>query len=233
VVVPVHNEAGNIEPLVSEIEASLAGVPHEIVYVDDASTDGSREELLRCAAAHEALRVLVNERQAGQSTSVLNGVGSARYDWVAMLDGDGQNDPADIMRLVDALQRDPGARMAIGHRQKRRDSWLRRRASGIAKAARRLLLGDEVPDSGCGLKVLRRDDYLSLPYFDHMHRFLPTLVQQSGGRVLSVPVNHRPRAHGRSKYGILDRALVGIVDLLGVAWLGQRNRRTPWRELER
>ncbi len=230
VVVPVHDEAGNIRPLVAEIAASLADMPHEIIYVDDASSDGSLAELEACASEFPALRVIVNDRQAGQSTAVINGVASARHDWVAMLDGDGQNDPADIPRLIGALRADTTARMAIGHRQQRRDTWLRRRASGIAKGARRLLLGDEVPDSGCGLKVLRRADYLSLPYFDHMHRFLPTLIQQAGGRVLSVPVNHRPRERGRSKYGILDRAVVGIVDLFGVAWLGRRNRRTAWRE---
>jgi dolichol-phosphate mannosyltransferase len=233
VVVPVHDEAGNIHPLIAEIAAALDGITHEIIYVDDASRDDSLAELDRCAEEFPALRVLINECQAGQSTSVLNGVRSARYDWVAMLDGDGQNDPADIRKLIGALQADSGARMAIGHRQQRRDTWLRRQASAVAKGARRWLLGDEVPDSGCGLKLLRRQDYLSLPYFDHMHRFLPTLIQQAGGRVLSVPVNHRARERGRSKYGIVDRALAGIVDLFGVAWLGRRNRLTGWQERQR
>ncbi|MEO0423843.1 MAG: glycosyltransferase family 2 protein [Pseudomonadota bacterium] len=233
VVVPVHNEAGNITPLIEEIHAALAGLPHEIIYVDDASRDESLRELAACTERFASLRVLRNERQAGQSTSVLNGVRAARHEWVATLDGDGQNDPKDIPHLIAALIEDGEAIMAIGHRRKRRDTWLRRRASGIAKGARRLVLGDEVPDSGCGLKVLRRDAYLALPYFDHMHRFLPTLVQQGGQRVLSVAVNHRPRERGRSKYGILDRAMAGVIDIVGVAWLGLRNRKTQTEELER
>lgn len=233
VVVPVHNEVGNITPLVEEIHAALAGIAHEIIYVDDASRDDSLGELRACAERFATLRILRNARQAGQSTSVLNGVRAAQHPWVATLDGDGQNDPLDIPRLVAALIEDGEAVMAIGHRRKRRDSWLRRRASGIAKGARRLVLGDEVPDSGCGLKVLRRDAYLALPYFDHMHRFLPTLVQQGGQRVLSVAVNHRPRQRGQSKYGILDRATEGLIDIIGVAWLGLRNRRTPSEEVER
>ncbi|MEM9384309.1 MAG: glycosyltransferase family 2 protein [Pseudomonadota bacterium] len=233
VVVPVHNEAGNITPLIEEIHATLAGLPHEIIYVDDASCDDSLRELAACAERFDSLRVLRNERQAGQSTSVLNGVRAARHEWIATLDGDGQNDPKDIPHLMAALIEDGEAIMAIGHRKKRRDSWVRRRASGIAKGARRLLLGDEVPDSGCGLKVLRRDAYLALPYFDHMHRFLPTLVQQGGQRVLSVAVNHRPRERGQSKYGILDRAMAGVIDIIGVAWLGMRNRRTATEELDR
>ena len=233
VVVPVHDEAGNITPLIEEIRASLAGITHEIIYVDDASRDDSATELETCAGRFPSLRVLRNARQAGQSTSVLNGVRAARYEWICTLDGDGQNDPHDIPRLVAALLEDGEAVMAIGHRRKRRDSWLRRRASGIAKGARRLFLGDEVPDSGCGLKVLRRDTYLSLPYFDHMHRFLPTLVQQGNQRVLSVAVNHRARERGKSKYGILDRATEGLIDIIGVAWLGLRNRRTGSKELER
>lgn len=233
VVVPVHNEAGNITPLIEEIVAALAALDHEILYVDDASTDGSAEELAACAVRFAQLRVLRNVRRAGQSTSVLNGVRAARYAWIATLDGDGQNDPGDIPQLISELLQDGEAPMAIGHRHRRRDSWMRRRASGVAKGARRMLLGDEVPDSGCGLKVIRRDSYLALPYFDHMHRFLPTLVQQGGERVLSVPVNHRPRERGKSKYGIVDRAVEGLIDLFGVAWLGLRNKHTRAEEHDR
>lgn len=229
VIVPAKDEAANIVPLVREIQAALSGrFDYEIVCVDDGSEDGSLEAL---RAAREAaggrLRVLRHPRCCGQSTAVWNGVRSASGDVVATLDGDGQNDPADIPRLVELLcqRRQEGVRLVIGHRRRRSDSFLRLVSSRIANRVRSALLKDQTPDTGCGLKVIRREHYLALPYFDHMHRFLPALVQRQGGRVVSVPVNHRPRTRGRSKYGVNNRLWVGIVDLFGVIWLLRRERR--------
>lgn len=228
VVVPVRNEAPNIAPLIAEIRAALAGVPHEIVYVDDGSDDGTAAALA-AEAAERPLAVLRHARACGQSAAIVSGVRAASGAWIATLDGDGQNDPADIPALLAHAQREtggePGCVLIAGHRTKRRDTWVKRFSSRFANGLRSRLLGDATPDTGCGLKVFRRADFLELPAFDHMHRFLPALILRAGGRVVSVPVNHRPRAAGSSKYGTLDRALVGIVDLAGVAWLQRRWKR--------
>lgn len=228
VVVPVLNEAGNIGPLVAEIRAALAqaeGV--ELIVVDDASSDATAAVLAALPAGYPALRVLHHDRRCGQSRAIVSGVRAARGICIATLDGDGQNDPADLPRLW-AHWRAAGADarlLLVGHRQVRRDSWTRRLASRLANALRARLLGDHTPDTGCGLKLLPRDLFLELPYFDHMHRYLPALVLRAGGRVESLPVNHRPRIAGHSHYGILDRLAAGLVDLLGVLWLCRRSRR--------
>ncbi|MCO6417565.1 glycosyltransferase family 2 protein [Siccirubricoccus sp. KC 17139] len=224
VVIPVRNEAPNIPPLVAEIEAALAGVAHEIVYVDDGSSDAT-PEALRAAAAGAPLRHLRHRRSCGQSAAVVTGVKAARGAWIATLDGDGQNDPADIPRLLARAEAEGGAILVAGHRVTRRDSWVKRRSSRVANAVRARLLGDATPDTGCGLKVFPRALFLDLPHFDHMHRFLPALVLRQGGRVVSEKVNHRPRVRGVSNYGTLDRLLVGLVDLAGVAWLQRRWKR--------
>ncbi len=234
VVIPVHDEAGNVAPLAAEIGRALAPlVPYEIIFVDD----GSRDDTAACVRAAgqklSGVRLLRHENCRGQSTAVWNGVAAARYECIAVLDGDGQNDPADIPRLLAARTARPGpdrAGLVIGHRQRRQDSALRRLASRIANGVRARWLGDATPDTGCGLKVFDRSLFLQLPYFDHMHRFLPALVQQLGYRVVSVPVGHRPRTSGRSKYGINNRLWAGIMDLLGVWWLARRNRRIVARE---
>ncbi|MBK6334226.1 MAG: glycosyltransferase family 2 protein [Betaproteobacteria bacterium] len=229
VVVPVRNEAENIEPLVREIAAALSGLrAFEIVYVDDGSDDGTHAELERLAASLPQLRHLRHVRSCGQSTAILTGVHSARHPWVATLDGDGQNDPADIPRLLERLaaaQPEENLQMLAGWRAARRDTWLRRLSSRVANGVRSRVLRDATPDTGCGLKLFARDTFLALPYFDHMHRFLPALVQRQGGRVESIVVSHRPRTRGRSKYGVHNRLWVGIVDLFGVAWLMRRARR--------
>lgn len=232
VVVPVHNEQDNIAPLVSEIVAALRGrIPFEIVYVDDASRDGSLAELRRLLAETPELRVLSHQRQSGQSTAVRNGVKAARAPWVATLDGDGQNDPADIPGLLDARE-SAGAEVKLfaGWRVDRRDTLAKRLGSRIANAVRRRLLRDDTPDTGCGIKLFERDAFLDLPYFDHMHRYLPALMQRAGWKTLSVPVNHRPRTAGRSNYTNLGRLWVGLADLRGVAWLIRRSRRSQVRE---
>lgn len=233
VVVPVHNEADNIEPLVAEIESALKSLrDHEIIYVDDGSTDDTQAVLLALAKRNPRLRVLRHQSCCGQSTALLSGIRAARGKIIATLDGDGQNDPADIPKLHAALKAAAGSEalsMVAGYRAKRQDTDWRRFSSKVANAVRGSLLRDHTPDTGCGLKVFPREVFLALPYFDHMHRFLPALVQRAGGRVQSVEVNHRPRLRGTSKYGTWHRLWVGLVDLLGVMWL-QRRARVP--ELE-
>jgi dolichol-phosphate mannosyltransferase len=231
VIVPVRNEAENIAPLVAEIGAALDGVAaYEIVYVDDGSTDATAAELARAAANFPHLRIVRHGSSCGQSAAIRTGVKAALGEWIATLDGDGQNDPADIPRLL-AMAREAGVSTLIaGWRQKRKDTGWKRFSSRVANGVRSRVLRDATPDTGCGLKVFRREMFLDLPYFDHMHRFLPALVQRAGGRTLSVPVNHRPRARGVSNYGTLDRLLVGIVDLFGVMWLVRRSSRPAVRE---
>lgn len=230
VVVPVHNEGENIAPLLDEIVAALAGRDdYEIVYVNDGSRDDTAERLAAAAQRLPQLRVITHARACGQSTAVATGIRHARGRWIATLDGDGQNDPADIPKLL-AVLTDPArpARlvMAAGYRKKRQDTWIKRISSKIANGVRSRLLGDATPDTGCGLKVFERAVFLELPYFDHMHRFLPALVRRAGYALVSVEVNHRHRTRGVSKYGTLDRLAVGIVDLFGVMWL-QRRARVP------
>jgi len=200
-------------------------VEYEIIYVDDGSSDATVAEITPLAAEMPQVRLLRHARNCGQSAAIRTGIRAARAAWIATLDGDGQNDPADIpalWRLVRHTSVDPPPLLIIGHREKRRDSWSKRWASGAANAIRRRLLGDRTVDAGCGLKLFPRLLFLELPYFDHMHRFLPALVLREGGMVRSVPVNHRPRRSGASKYGIFDRLGVGIIDLLGVMWLQHR-----------
>ncbi len=225
VVVPVHNEAGNITPLIGEVSQCLDGrYDYEIVYVDDGSSDSTAAELVQAAAHIPALRVITHRRRWGQSAAIWTGVQAARAPVIATLDGDGQNDPADIPRLLGELDkaRDKTLLLVAGHRARRRDTWAKRISSRIANGVRSRLLGDDTPDTGCGLKVFARAAFLDMPRFDHMHRFLPALMVRRGGAVISVPVNHRARGRGTSNYGVFDRLGVGIVDLLGVMWLLRR-----------
>ncbi|PKM16027.1 MAG: dolichol-phosphate mannosyltransferase [Gammaproteobacteria bacterium HGW-Gammaproteobacteria-2] len=233
VVVPVHNEQDNIAPLVGEIVAALRGrVSFEIIHVDDASTDATAEALRAAMRVTPELRVIRHQQQAGQSTAVRNGIKAARAPWIATLDGDGQNDPADIPKLLAA--RDKAAsqvKLFAGWRVNRRDSFNKRISSTIANAVRSRLLRDATPDTGCGIKLFERAIFLELPYFDHMHRFLPALINRAGWQTVSVPVNHRPRIAGISKYGMWNRLWVGIADLRGVAWLARRSRHTQTTEI--
>ena len=234
VVVPVFNERDNIGPLVGEIVAALRGkVAFEIVYVDDCSKDDSLDVLRQLKAGTPELRVIGHLKQSGQSTAIRNGVKAARGAWIATLDGDGQNDPADIPKLLaERGKSPPEVKLFAGWRVHRKDSGSKRWASKIANGIRSRLLRDETPDTGCGLKLFDRAVFLDLPYFDHMHRYLPALVKRAGWQSVSVPVNHRERTAGKSKYGNLGRAWVGLKDLRGVAWLIQRSKLTVVDEFE-
>lgn len=226
VVVPVKDEADNILPLVEQVHAALEGVADfELIYVDDGSTDATSQRLSAACARFPRLRVVRHRRACGQSTALLSGVLAARHPWIATLDGDCQNDPADIPRLLQAVspgQRTPRLELVAGWRKDRHDSGLRKLSSRVANAVRGGLLGDHTPDTGCGLKVFSRELFLRLPFFDHLHRFLPALALRQGVAVVSLPVRHRPRTEGRSKYGLHNRLWVGIVDLFGVMWLKRR-----------
>src|SRR4051794_23792042 len=245
VVVPVHNEADNLRRLTGEIRQALEGrLDYEIVYVDDGSNDGSAESLAQLATEEPRIRLVRHRERAGQSAAIASGVEAARAPWIATLDGDGQNDPADILHMLDMVGNSsppptfrpsalPSARppdrptarplrLIIGNRRLRRDRWDKRMAGRIANAIRSRVLGDGTPDTGCGLKLFERSAFMSVPHFDHMHRYLPALFLRSGWGVASVSVNHRPRGSGRSHYGVFDRLWVGLLDLPGVWWLMRR-----------
>ena len=234
VVVPVFNEEGNVAPLVDEIVAALRGrIDFEIVYVDDDSKDGTLARLQALKADVPELRILRHLSNSGQSTATRNGVKAARGAWIATLDGDGQNDPADIPKLLAMRDESPAdVKLFAGWRVQRKDTGSKRWASKVANAIRSRMLRDATPDTGCGIKLFEREAFLDLPYFDHMHRYLPALMQRAGWKTVSVPVNHRPRGAGVSKYNNLNRALVGIRDLMGVAWLIRRSSRPATRELD-
>lgn len=226
VIVPVHDEQENVAPLAEEIDAALGGVvEYEVLFVDDGSTDATFARLLALSDTNPRVRALRHSEQYGQSTALHTGVVHARASLIATLDGDGQNDPGDIPRLVSTLATsdlDASRTLVAGHRVKRRDSRVVRLSSRIANVVRGGILRDETPDTGCGLKLFDRTLFLELPYFDHMHRFLPALVRRAGGSVITVPVNHRARNSGRSHYGVWNRLWTGVIDLLGVMWLTRR-----------
>ncbi len=223
VVVPVCNEAENVEPLAREIHAALGNRAYEMIFIDDGSTDDTAAILQRLKAELPALRVLRHSFRSGQSAAVASGVRAARAPWVATLDGDGQNDPADIPKLIAARDANPGVQLFMGNRKaSRKDTAFRKLQSSVANGVRSGLLRDDTPDTGCGIKLFERAVFLELPRFDHMHRFLPALFMRQGARVISIPVSHRPRTRGTSKYGMLNRLWVGIVDIAGVMWLRRR-----------
>ena len=225
VVVPVFDEEGNVANLAREIDRAFAGQPYEMIFVDDASRDGTAAALKALQGELPRLRVLAHQRNAGQSRAVRTGAESARGAILVTLDGDGQNDPADAPRLVERLKAGgPALGLVGGMRLKRRDSWSKRMGSKIGNGVRRRLLRDDAVDTGCGLKVMWRDAYLRLPYFDHMHRFLPALAKREGLKTDFLEVNHRPRGAGQSKYTNWRRLKASIGDLAGVVWLLGRAR---------
>ncbi|MDR3511866.1 MAG: glycosyltransferase [Caulobacteraceae bacterium] len=225
VVTPVFNEEGAVAGLAREIAAAFEGLAYEMIFIDDASRDGTRAALVALKAELPALRVIGHARNAGQSRAIRTGVLAARGAIVVTLDGDGQNDPADAPRLAQRLMdAPPGLGLIGGERTKRRDTLAKRVASRMANAVRGRLLGDGAADSGCGLKAIRREVYLRLPFFDHQHRFMPALVIREGFEAAFEPVGHRPRETGASKYTNLGRLWASVWDLMGVVWLRARAR---------
>ncbi len=222
VVLPVHNERENLEPLLGEVETALGHQSLEVIAVDDASTDGSLEELRRLLGEYESLRVLSLVRHAGQTAAFLAGMKAARGDPLVLMDADGQNDPADVPELLEVLDRRQDCVAVVGYRVNRADSPWRLFQSRVANAVRNWLTGDRVRDTGCSLKVIRSEAARDLVCFDGMHRFLTTLIRRSGGRVIEAPVSHRPRLKGTSKYGMWNRGIVALRDALGVRWLRLR-----------
>jgi dolichol-phosphate mannosyltransferase len=227
VVIPARDEADNVKPLLADVRAALEGrVDYEVIFVDDGSEDSTPAILGELSRAFPRLRWARHRTPCGQSAAIWTGVRLARAPWIVTLDGDGQNDPADIPTLLEARgARGVDANLLVnGRRERRRDTWLKRASSKIANAVRSRVLGDDTADTGCGLKLFPREAFLGLPFFDHMHRFLPALVRRGGGEVVSVPVGHRERLHGRSHYGVHNRLWTGIVDMLGVFWLQRRSK---------
>ena len=226
IVVPVRNEADNVAAVAGEIARTLEGkLAFEIVFANDGSSDGTAEALRRLKAELPTVRVVSFDRPAGKSRALIEAIRRARAPVICTMDGDGQDDPAFIPDFWAQQMRDGApvmGRIVCARRINRQDTWLKKRVSPIANAIRRALLKDNTPDSGCGYKMFPRDDFLELPRFENMHRFLPALFVKRGGQSVSVPVKHRPRAKGRSKYGVLDRLWVSIWDLLGVLWLNKR-----------
>ena len=225
VVVPVFDEEGAAPALAREIAAAFKGRSFEIVFVDDASRDGTRASLKVLSAEIPQLRVLAHRKNSGQSRALRSGILAARAPIVLTLDGDGQNDPADGPMLVDALASGPPELALVGgERVKRQDSFAKKVASRIGNGVRKRLLNDTANDTGCGLKAFRREAFLRLPYFDHIHRYLPALMLREGYQVDFRPVNHRHRQTGQSKYTNLGRLLASASDLFGVMWLQSRSR---------
>ena len=225
VVIPVQNEEENVRMLIDEVRQALDGVlNYELIYVNDGSTDSTLEILEQYRSEFSLLKIFSHEKGVGQSTAVQTGIKHAESPVIATLDGDGQNDPADIPALFQVLIENSatGVVLVNGYRKKRKDTFIKRMSSRFANGIRRWLLDDDTPDTGCGLKVFSRDAYLDIPFFDHLHRFLPAMMINGGGQVMSVEVNHRERQLGSSHYGFFDRLWVGIFDILGVIWLKAR-----------
>jgi glycosyltransferase involved in cell wall biosynthesis len=230
IVVPVFNERENLAPLLGEIATALVGRAYEVVAVDDGSTDGSGEELVGLRAKHPALRVVRFARNAGQSAAFAAGFGAARGAVLVTMDADLQNDPADVPALLDELRRS-GVEAAAGWRRDRQDSGWKLLQSRIANGVRNRLNHETIRDTGCSLKAFRREAVADIPWFAGMHRFLPTLVKLRGGRVVEVPVRHRPRRFGATKYGMWNRVFRALADALAVRWMQRRALRYEIREI--
>ena len=227
VVIPVYNEAENVADLAAEIEAALSGRAFEMIFVDDASSDETLSVLTTLKPSYDELRVISHRHNAGQSRSIRSGILSAKAPIIATLDGDGQNDPADIPALFAQLTRKYAPKtlqLVGGRRVKRQDSAAKKLASKIGNGVRKWLLKDQADDTGCGIKLFSREAFLRLPYFDHIHRYIPALMIREGYSIEFADVNHRPRGHGVSKYTNFGRLMVSLADLRGVMWLSRRAR---------
>lgn len=235
VIVPVYNEEENVAKLVDEIAVALQGEAYEMLFVNDASTDGTLETLKALKENYPALRPISHRKNAGQSRAVRSGVLAAKGTYIATLDGDGQNDPADIPALYAQMTRpDAPDSLALvgGRRAKRQDSWAKKIGSRFGNGIRKKLLNDQADDTGCGLKVFKREAFLRLPYFDHVHRYIPALMLREGYDIEFCDVNHRHREFGVSKYTNFGRLMVSIADLRGVMWLNRRARNPEgWDEV--
>jgi len=229
VVVPVMNEEGNVKTLLDEIVSALRGqASFEVLFVDDLSSDGTLAALQALKQDTPELRVIAHDVNCGQSAAIRSGILTARGDLIVTLDGDGQNNPADIPKLLAQYDRDDRSeneRMVAGQREKRKDTWSKRMASRFGNGVRGWMLKDKTRDTGCGLKLFEREAFLRLPYFDHMHRFLPALMMREGYGISHVDVSHRERQSGTSKYTNLQRLWVSLSDMFGVIWLRNRARR--------
>jgi len=226
VVIPVYNEEGNIIDLIDEVLPIVKKIGGEIIIVDDNSNDLSCDLILRKKdTVNESILLIKHSKKYGQSAGLLSGIKKANNNIIVTLDGDGQNDPKDIIPMLRVWEENKGDKdlLIIGHRKNRKDTWSRRYASFLAKRFRKYILSDATPDSGCGIKIFSRSLFLSLPYFDHIHRFLPALTRRNGGSVISHIVSHRNRISGVSKYSNWQRFRVGLVDLFGVSWLIKRS----------
>ena len=226
VVIPVYNENNNIKFLTDEIKSSLYNkIKYEIIFIDDGSTDSTLETLLKIKKNEKNIFVINHEINYGQSIALRTGVSNSNYDHIVTLDGDGQNDPKDILRILKLFDEKKEFMMVIGNRVNRNDRMAKKIASRLAYKVRKIILKDDTPDTGCAIKVFRKSDFINLPFFNHIHRFMPYLFKTFKGNVISIEVNHRARKSGVSKYSNLQRFLVGIYDILGVIWL---KKRTVW-----
>lgn len=222
IIIPVCNEENNVEKLYEEIRVALPPERflYEVIFVDDGSTDNTRHYLNALSKRRDNLRLVAHAKNFGQSAAIITGAKYARYSMLVTMDGDGQNDPQDIPSLFDHLKDDQT--VILGLRKKRKDNFLRILSSRIGNAVRQKLLKDDCPDTGCSLKLFPRQAFLDLPHFNHLHRFLPALFKRARLQVVYVPVSHRPRWDGKSKYGVMNRLFVGLYDLVGVRWLLKR-----------
>lgn len=224
VVIPVYNEADNVDLLSQEIINALSPEKfhYEIIFVDDCSTDNTAEILKKTSRQNPQIKYVLHKKNYGQSAALISGAKEAQHPWIVTMDGDGQNDPKDIPLLFDKLNHANEFSVIFGNRKKRNDDWIRKLSSRIGNGFRQLLLKDNCPDTGCSLKLFPRDIFLELPRFNHLHRYLPALFKRAGFEIINVPVNHRARIHGESKYGVSNRLWTGIVDIAGVMWLIRR-----------
>jgi len=224
IIIPVLNEEKNIGELINEIIVALhKKIKYEIVIVDDGSSDGTVKSIKDKIKKYSFIKLISHKKNYGQSQSLRTGIMHSKYDYIVTLDGDGQNDPINILDLISHYKNNTPFFLVIGNRKKRNDNIARIAASRAAFFIRKLLLNDNIPDTGCALKVFQKKDFLLIPFFNHLHRFLPFLFITMGGKVISIYVNHRERKSGISKYSNFQRALVGIYDLFGVIWLRKRS----------